>query len=592
MKYPSRTHQELLEEISALKQRIKELEQSGSDHKDESLRESIERFRAIADYTYNWENWIGPDGKLIWINPAVLRLTGYSVNECLAMNDFPIPLFDETDCERMTRIFTEVVQGASCNNVEFHIRCKDGSIKWGEVSCQPIYNATGTSIGHRSSICDITERKEAERALKDSEKKYRTIVENTNDAIYIHDLDGNIIDVNENACRMVGYTRDELIGANLAKIDKAWQFPENPECEQLIERGSTAFERENVRKDGSVVCVEVNVKIVNPEGKGIVQGFVKDITDRKQAEDELRQHHNHLEQLIKERTAELMQMNEKLKLEIIERNKAQTMLKGILDSLIDYISMIDEDFNIVWANEIGKELFGKDMIGRKCYAVYHGRKAKCTNCAISRTFQDGQVHEHESKIVDANGNALYFWCTSAVVRRYPDGRVKIVLEISRDISKRKLAEMALMKNKEDIEAKSKSLEELNAALRVLLHQREEDKINMEDRVASNVKRLVIPYIEKIKKGRLDPQQHSHFGILETNLNEIVSPFLHTIRQLNLTPRETQIASLIKDGKTTKEISEIIGAATSSIDSYRNNIRSKLGLNNKKINLHSYLQSLK
>jgi DNA-binding CsgD family transcriptional regulator len=106
-----------------------------------------------------------------------------------------------------------------------------------------------------------------------------------------------------------------------------------------------------------------------------------------------------------------------------------------------------------------------------------------------------------------------------------------------------------------------------------------------------VKRLVIPYVEKMKKDRLDPQQRSHLNVLETNLNEIVSPFLHTIQQLNLTPRETQIASLIKDGKTTKEIAKIVGVATSSIDSYRNNIRSKLGLNNKKVNLQSCLQSL-
>lgn len=107
----------------------------------ETLSAGEERFRAIADYTYNWENWVDPEGKIIWINPAVLRLTGYSVNECLTMNDFPIPIFDEIDRERMIRIFEEAVQGASCNNVEFRIRCKDGSIKWGEVSCQPIYNA-------------------------------------------------------------------------------------------------------------------------------------------------------------------------------------------------------------------------------------------------------------------------------------------------------------------------------------------------------------------------------------------------------------------------------------------------------------------
>ena len=98
---------------------------------DEVLQKSEERFRAIADYTYDWDNWIDPNGKLIWVNPGVERLTGYSVEECHSMSDFPTPIFDESDRERMTRIFTEVAQGASYNNVEFCIRCKDGSTKRG-----------------------------------------------------------------------------------------------------------------------------------------------------------------------------------------------------------------------------------------------------------------------------------------------------------------------------------------------------------------------------------------------------------------------------------------------------------------------------
>jgi len=132
---------------------------------EEALRESEERFRAIADYTCDWETWVGTDGTPVWINPGVLRLTGYSVHECLSMDDFPIPLFDETDRERMTGIYAEVVQGASCSSVEFRIRCKDGSVKWGEVSSQPIYNESGTNIGHRSSIRDITDRKRMEDEL-------------------------------------------------------------------------------------------------------------------------------------------------------------------------------------------------------------------------------------------------------------------------------------------------------------------------------------------------------------------------------------------------------------------------------------------
>jgi DNA-binding CsgD family transcriptional regulator len=155
--------------------------------------------------------------------------------------------------------------------------------------------------------------------------------------------------------------------------------------------------------------------------------------------------------------------------------------------------------------------------------------------------------------------------------------------LQQEIVERKKAESLL-------EAKSTSLEEINTALKILLRQRERERRDLEERFVSNVKELVLPYVEKIRQGRLEAQQALCVGIIEANLNEIVSPMLQTIKQFNLSPRETQILSLIKDGKKTKEIAEIIGVASSSIDTHRNNIRSKLNLSNKKVNLQSYLQS--
>jgi len=142
-------------------------------------------------------------------------------------------------------------------------------------------------IGRVWSFRDATERRRSAQALQDSEAKYRMIVENLNDALYIHDFEGAILDVNENACKMLGYAREELVGATMARVDSAESMRHFPErLEQLLRQGAVVFEAEHARKDGRLVPVEVSAKVVTREGKGVVQAFVRDIAERKQAEEE------------------------------------------------------------------------------------------------------------------------------------------------------------------------------------------------------------------------------------------------------------------------------------------------------------------
>ncbi len=126
------------------------------------------------------------------------------------------------------------------------------------------------------------------RIRRESEERYRTIVENTNDALYIHDFQGNVFDLNENLCRMLGYRRDELLGANMAMFDSPKEMHFSNCMAQLVKDGSMVFESTHVRKDGSVVPVEVSMKLVSQDGNGIIQGFIRDITERKQAEGHIR----------------------------------------------------------------------------------------------------------------------------------------------------------------------------------------------------------------------------------------------------------------------------------------------------------------
>jgi PAS domain S-box-containing protein len=313
---------------------------------------------------------------------------------------------------------------------------------------------TETSKRTGSSSVGTTYHKQA--MLKESEEKYRFLLDNASDPVLIADDDGNLLEANKNAERLLGYTTEELMRMNIAQIHPKEEFKKVIHVFRGIreKKLDTCNDTKVVRKDGRLVPVDITGTAIEYRGKKFMQGIFRDITEHKRMEEKLRSHRENLKRTVEKRTAELR------------------------------------------------------------------------------------------------------------------------------------------KSKKDLELKSRTLEELNAALKVLLRQREEDRREMEERFTSNVKKLVLPYVEMIKKADLDAHLHSYLSIIESNLNELISPFLHSIQQLNLSPREIQVASLVKDGQSTKEISDIIGVAPSAIDFYRKNIRRKLHLHSKKQNLQSYLQSLR
>jgi DNA-binding CsgD family transcriptional regulator/PAS domain-containing protein len=175
-------------------------------------------------------------------------------------------------------------------------------------------------------------------------------------------------------------------------------------------------------------------------------------------------------------------------------------------------------------------------------------------------------------------------------------RTRELIESSRavkaEVVERRQAEQMLKKRESELKVKSDNLEEVNTALKVLLKQRESDKTELEEKILANVKEVLLPYVEKLKKTKLDEHQLANLDVIEKNLNNIISPFIRslTTKHLNLTPREIQVATLVKEGKTTKEIAEFLHTSTAAIDFHRNNIRLKLGLKNEKANLRTHLMS--
>jgi PAS domain S-box-containing protein len=131
-----------------------------------AMRSTEHLFEAIANYTYDWESWIDADGKPRWVNPAVSRMTGYSVAECLRMRNYPLPLIDAGDRAEIRRHLEAAARGESGNDVAFRIKHRDGSLRWAAVSYQSLYDEDGRFLGYRTSVRDFTERKRVEEALR------------------------------------------------------------------------------------------------------------------------------------------------------------------------------------------------------------------------------------------------------------------------------------------------------------------------------------------------------------------------------------------------------------------------------------------
>lgn len=151
----------------------------------------------------------------------------------------------------------------------------------------------------------------------------------------------------------------------------------------------------------------------------------------------------------------------------------------------------------------------------------------------------------------------------------------------------------LQQKESELLQEREKLEETNTALRVLLRQRDEDKSRLEETVYNNVDRLVLPYIEKLLQGRLADTHRTLAEIADNNLRDIISPFLRTLSSLGLllTPQEIEVANLVRNGRSSKEIAEIMNLSISGVDFHRKRLRQKLGLANTQKNLRSFLMTL-
>lgn len=277
--------------------------------------------------------------------------------------------------------------------------------------------------------------------------------------------------------------------------------------------------------------------------------------------------------------------------------------RTVLDSLSAHIAIVDEngvvlDTNRAWRNYAVKNGMpeGYDSIGENYLDICDASRGDDVNSAIKiasgiREVIDGAVEEFlmDYPCHSADGPHWYYL---RAIRMSGDGPLRVVIS-HEDITTLKLTEEALRQKESQLTLQKTELEEANIALKVLLKQREDDKSDLEQKVITNIKEMVLPYLEKLKRAPLKEKNKRVVEIIDAHLQDIISPMIQKLANANilLTPQEIQVAALVKDGKASKEIADILNIAETTVHFHRKNLRKKFGLSNSQTNLRSYLISI-
>ncbi len=264
-----------------------------------ALHESENRYRIVADYTYDWEYWLAPDGSLRYISPSCERISGYRASEFLENPELLDTILHPEDCEYYDRHkHSECwVDGGPVHELDFRIIRRDGSVCWIAHTCQFIHTPDGKNIGKRVSNRDITERKQIERTLQDSEERFRVAMESIRDAFIIIERENStILWWNSAAETIFGYRRNEIIGKPLHDWLAPARFREAAQC------GMAHFSRSGegpligqvpeiiaLRKNGEEFPIELSLSAMQLGGQWYAVGVARDISERKQAETALRE---------------------------------------------------------------------------------------------------------------------------------------------------------------------------------------------------------------------------------------------------------------------------------------------------------------
>jgi PAS domain S-box-containing protein len=259
----------------------------------EALRESEEKYRSMIETIQDGYFEVDLAGKFTFVNDAQCRIVGTPREQLLGMSNMAYT--SEEEAKRLYQLFSGIYKtGEPVKGFAFEYKKRDGTIAFNEISASLIRNSQGKPIGFRGIAREVTERKRAEEVLRQSEGKYRTIIETIQDGYFETDLTGKFTFVNDAECNNLGYTREELI--EMAPAGYTGEKNRKLLTNLFIEIYKTgipvkAYNLEFTKKDGTTAYNEISVSLIsNSQGEPIgFRGIARDVTERKQADEERKQ---------------------------------------------------------------------------------------------------------------------------------------------------------------------------------------------------------------------------------------------------------------------------------------------------------------
>ncbi len=408
-----------------------------------------------------------------------------------------------------------------------------------------------------------------QEALREVEEKCQAIINNIEDGYYEVDLDGNFTYFNDAMALITGYSRQELIGMNNRQImDEYHTRQVSGVFKKVYHTGlaAKAIDWELIRKDGSRCIIEVSVSLkkdLTSRPIGFL-GIARDITHRKI-----------MEQALKE-----------------SEQKYRTIIENIEDGYYE----VDLAGNYTFFNDAMARIIGysrNELMGMNNREYMDEYNTKQVFDVFNKVYQTGLAMKAlDWKLVAKNGSTRFIE-VSVTLKKDLNSQPIGFMGIARDITDRKQYMEILEAREKELEIKTKNLEEVNTTLKVLLERRDTDKAALEDTIIGNINDLIIPYLERVKKRTSDKKSRDYLAALENNLDTITSSFFRrlTTKYANLTATEIEVANLVKNGKSIKEIADLLSISGKTVEVHRMNIRKKAGIANTKTSLRAHLLTL-